>query len=491
MTSLLFDKIEAEGHAPVVSDGSRTLDYGELYRHSLTLAEQLKAMEARTVASTLDNGILWLVVDLACQLADLPLLPVPGFFSPDQQQHVLAQAGVDTLIYQPGDRQLPAQWRHLASPFGVAIARNHSSTTALLPADTGKITYTSGSTGTPKGVCLSNVQLIRQAESLANAIGIPQLGGRLRHLSLLPLGVLLENVGGAYTTLISGGTLLVPALAEIGLKGSSSLHTPTLLGAISRFRPHTLILMPQMLAALVAAGEAGWEAPDSLFFVAVGGSKVAPSLLAKARDQGLPVYEGYGLSECASVVSLNTPTASLMGSAGRPLPHLKVEIRDAEVHVSGNPFLGYVDDPDSWNPGAIATGDLGSVDKSGFLHLYGRRKNLLITSYGRNISPEWIETELTDNGLIREAIVFGDARPFPVVLLHTDSMTSNEAISHAIEQCNQRLPDYARIRHWLRLPQPLADYPGLITSTGKPRREAIAQHFSAQLDTLYHSPLEA
>jgi acyl-CoA synthetase (AMP-forming)/AMP-acid ligase II len=93
-------------------------------------------------------------------------------------------------------------------------------------------------------------------------------------------------------------------------------------------RPHSIVLVPELLRLLVAAAERGWPVPGSLKFVAVGGAAVSVDLLARAEAVGLPVFEGYGLSECASVVCLNTPDARRRGSVGRPLPHASVRLAD-------------------------------------------------------------------------------------------------------------------------------------------------------------------
>lgn len=491
MSANLFEAITAPDQATALDDGLRTLRYGELRHTSRDLAQALRAGQTRVAALECDNGIDWLAADLACQLAGVCLLPLPGFFSPEQRQHALSQAGADTLMIPAGSAPPADGWRNPTRWGSLTLLHSDTSASALLPPGTGKITYTSGSTGTPKGVCLSNAQLIRQAQVLSRVTGVLGRGPTLRHLCLLPLSVLLENIAGAYTGLVAGGTVLVPSLATVGLRGSSQLNMPALTTAISRHAPDTLIVLPQMLTALVAAVRQGWHAPDSLFFIAVGGSKVSPALLTEARTLGLPVYEGYGLSECGSVVSLNTPEHHKPGSVGRPLPHLQVDASDGEVHVSGNSCLGYVGEPRSWRQRHIRTGDLGTVDDQGFLHLQGRRKNLLINSFGRNISPEWVEAELTASGLIREALVFGDARPYLVALIHADTSVGQKQLQAIITRCNEHLPDYARIHNWHRLSQPLACYPGLLTATGKPRRQAIGDYFADDLDTLYCTPQEA
>ncbi len=116
----------------------------------------------------------------------------------------------------------------------------------------------------------------------------------------------------------------------------------------------------------------------------------------------------------------------------------------------------------------------------------GRRKNLLISSYGRNISPEWPESELLANPRLQDVVIFGDAMPYCVALISTrDPRLDDAAIQAWLDQVNARLPDYAQVRAWHRLTQPLAALPGLLTSNGRPKRDVIAQKFAGELAALY------
>jgi acyl-CoA synthetase (AMP-forming)/AMP-acid ligase II len=299
------------------------------------------------------------------------------------------------------------------------------------------------------------------------------------------LSTLLENVAGLYAPLLSGGELLLPGLAEIGFTGSSAIDAQKLVQTISHYQPNSIILTPQLLLVLVSASTSGWTPPASLRFVAVGGGKVSARLLERARQSGIPAYEGYGLSECASVVSLNSPSQNLPGSCGPALPHVQITIDDGEVVVSGNAMLGYLGDPESFGQTAIRTGDLGDIDEQGFLHIRGRCKNLLISSYGRNINPEWVESELLALPLLSECVVLGDARPYCVALLSPRLPgTSDASIQKLIDQVNTGLPDYAQIKRWHRLHQSLSQN-GLLTANGRPQRAAISQHYAALLASLY------
>jgi len=462
------------------------------------LAAAIGRLGLRNIALQLDNGPDWIVIDLACQAAGVVAVPLPTFFSSDQLRHVLDTMPLDAVFTDRPDALAPLCAGRLEGgpdfEFGSAalLRVDPPRDPVALPPGTGKVTFTSGSTGRPKGVCLSHAQLLAQAESLAAAVGLETP----RHLCVLPLSTLLENVAGVYAPLLAGGEIIAPALADLGFTGSSSLDPQRFLGAVTRAQPTSLILTPQLLRLLVAAARGGWTPPASLAFVAVGGARVPAGLVEDAHALGVPAYEGYGLSECASVVSLNTPDAARPGSCGRPLPHLGIEVVDGEIHVAGNAMLGYAGDPHSWAPQRIATGDLGTLDADGFLHIDGRRKNVLISSFGRNISPEWVESELLADGVLAECVVFGDAQPHCIALVtprnsHLPDPAIQQAIQQTIDRCNAHLPDYARVLGWRRLPRPLAADRGLLTDNGRPRRPVIEARYGDLIADLYRNGLPA
>jgi long-subunit acyl-CoA synthetase (AMP-forming) len=154
--------------------------------------------------------------------------------------------------------------------------------------------------------------------------------------------------------------------------------------------------------------------------------------------------------------------------------------------VVGNAFLGYLDQPETWYPEYVDTGDIGTVDAEGYITIEGRQKNLLINSYGRNISPEWVESELAGAGVFRQVVVFGDGRPYCTALIYPlDENSTNTAIQVAIDEVNNRLPDYARVGAWARLPGPLTTTDGLLTANGRPRRNLIELAYSQLIESLY------
>jgi acyl-coenzyme A synthetase/AMP-(fatty) acid ligase len=305
------------------------------------------------------------------------------------------------------------------------------------------------------------------------------------HLCLLPLGVLLEAVGGVYAPLLAGGTIAAPSLATLGHGGSGGIDIGKLLATIARYQPQSLITVPQLLLALVAAAEAGHRLPSTLRSIAVGGARVGANLLARAARLGLPVYEGYGLSECGSVVCLNRPGATRPGSVGPALPHTRVSVdADGEILVHGPRLLGHVDGSRP-APGPLRTGDLGWIDDGGYVHISGRRKAMYITAWGRNVSPEWIESELTQHPLIAQALVHGEGRVQAAALLvPRDPATSRLALARAIAAVNAGLPDYARVGAFAVATAPFSAADGSLTGNGRLRREVLLARHGAALAAL-------
>jgi long-subunit acyl-CoA synthetase (AMP-forming) len=478
------------------------IGYGELADMVADMARRLRGI--RRCVLCLDNGPGWVIADLALRRIGAVIVPIPLFFSPDQIRHVLHQSGADAVITDAPDRfdalqSIEAERsieelgdaQHLR---GIVLHRIiESGPVPILPERTHKVTFTSGTTGRPKGVCLSEAALDTVARSLCEAT---EGSERDRHLSLLPLATLLENVAGIDVPLLAGATFCALPLGTLGFTGSSGLEPRILAAALDRYQPTSIVTVPQILAALMALRVQGNWQPDYLRHIAVGGAVLAKGMVLKARALGLPVYEGYGLSECASVVTLNTRDADRPDSVGRPLPHCRVTIaQDGEVMVKGLAALGYLGDeaaPTAQADGMLPTGDIGRLDEDGYLHLLGRKKNMFVTAFGRNVAPDWVESELTATTAIAQAYVHGEARPWNAAiivprpaLLAQGEVDPRRLVAAAVEEVNRRLPDYARIRNWFFADQPFRPTNDLLTWNGRLRRAEIAALYRDRLDRLY------
>lgn len=474
-----------------VRTASLTLTFRELLDCASSIARALVAREITVAALAADNGANWLAIDLAAQIAGTVLVPLPPWFSRDQVAHAVVDSGADALLV---DSRFATTLDITVGPLSSfpAVGEDlrwsplRGNAAPTMPARTAKVTYTSGTTGRPKGVCLSQSSMDAVARSLHDAVGGLSIG---RHLCALPLATLLENIAGVYAPWMAGAEVVVPSVNETGLVGATRFDPVALLRAIERYKPQSMILVPQLLAALVMALERGAPHPEGLKLVAVGGARVSAALLARADRLGLPVHEGYGLTECASVVALNTPEARRVGSVGKPLTHVDLAIDGGgEIHVAGPALGGYIGGEHT--PKRFPTGDLGFLDADGFLHITGRRKNVFITSFGRNVSPEWVEGELCDGSSIVQAAVFGEARPWNVAVVVPGPAATRTEIQATIDAANRRLPDYARVGDYLVADEPFTPVNGQSTSNGRTRRAAIWTRYCMRIAALYDDRLD-
>jgi len=438
----------------------------------------------------LENSPAWIVADLAAMRRGVSTVPLPTFFSDAQVLHAIADAGVDTVITDD-----PARLESLlavARKRKLAIAGGDYWKLCLSACDVevraeaaAKVTYTSGTTGAPRGVRLPLQAMETVAGALAEAAGASSDD---RALVLLPLSILLENIGAMYVPILAGAQIMVPDAHELGLSGSSRIDGGRFAAALQRLRPTTMILPPQLLKLVVALASRRLL-PKSLRYIAVGGAPTGVALLEAASRLGLPVYQGYGLSETCSVVALNTADGNRPGSVGRPLPHGRVRIDDSgEIFVAGTAFAGYLKEPDRDPDEEIATGDLGYLDDDGYLYVTGRCRHRIVTGYGRNISPEWVESELVSHPSIAQAAVLGDDLPYLVAVLVPDASNApagaSRRLDQAVQEVNARLPDYARIGEYIMAAAPFGIGNGEFTPGHSPARDVIGRHYSKHIENI-------
>lgn len=417
------------------------------------LADRLRERHPgeQPVALRIDHGADEALLELGLLEAGVPVLSLPSFFTRHQARHALAAAGArgnyEGATYTAGD----------PSP---AVA---------LPAGTARISFTSGSTAEAKGICLSADHILGVASSVVERLGSAHAG---RHCALLPPGILLETVAGFFATLIAGGTYVCPPQELVGLADPFRPDFARLADRLAAWRVTSLILVPEYLAGLVAALEVSGERLPALTVVAVGGARVAIPLLERARAVGLPVRQGYGLTESGSVVSLQDPSDP-DGCVGRPLVHVRANVAaDGEIIVEGPRCLGTIGQTQP--TGELATGDLGRIDGAGRLWIEGRKSNLIVTGFGRNVSPEWIEEALLAQPAIAQAMVHGDGKPFPEALLVPAAPDAD--LAAAVGAANAGLPAYARIAGWREVAH-FTPHNGLLTGNGRLRRREIAARY--------------
>ncbi|MFD3542018.1 AMP-dependent synthetase/ligase [Streptomyces sp. NPDC058662] len=407
------------------------------------------------------------------------------------------------------------------------------------------IVYTSGTTGLPKGCRLThgNLGAIQDA-TLPLIRGGP---GDSTYL-YLPLAHLLAQLV-QFTTLLEGGELcyfggriedVLAELAEVRPTHLPSvprlfekLHTVVLSLAESREGGRERFEEAVRLGVLKAEGrlpresEKAYEAAeDSLYslvrgafggrlkWALTGGAPIAPATMDFLRACGIAVYEGYGMTESGGVISLNHPHAVRPGTVGRPIAGCEVRIApDGEVLARGPMvFPGYhaneaatagAVDAEGW----LHTGDLGALDGDGYLRITGRKKELIITSAGKNITPTEVEFAVQRSRYVSRAVLIGDGRPHPVALITLDAeelaawahregvdaetlIPSTDArvralIATAVAEANATVSRPARIRAFHVLPQDFSVASGTLTPTLKLRRAVVARVYEREIAELY------
>ena len=245
-----------------------------------------------------------------------------------------------------------------------------------------------------------------------------------------------------------------------------------------------------------------------------GAAPVAPEILEFFWACGVPVMEGYGMTETASAISINTVDEHRFGTVGKPLPDVEVRIAgDGEILVRGaNVFSGYHKDADTTSFGAIDdgwlhTGDLGMLDEDGYLSITGRKKDIIITAGGKNIAPANLENDLKRSPWISHAVMHGDRRPYPVMLITLDDeqieawarqrglptdtgfLASLPAVRQLIQaELDRANANYARVeqaKKFVILERDLSQQSGELTPTLKVKRDVVNAKYAALLDALY------
>jgi len=419
---------------------------------------------------------------------------------------------------------------------------------SIRPDDLATIIYTSGTTGTSKGAMLTHGNMASNIACSMEAFGFGEK--EEVSLSFLPLShVTARHVD--FALLYRGVTLaycpdigqLAQALAEVqpnifiavprvyekirqqvilkavGFPKNAIYRWALAMGRAHRAEtqngtppsvlPWKVKIADRLVFSKVRAGMGG-KAEE---FIS-GGAPLGRELAEWFADIGIPIHEGYGLTETSPVIAVNTPTAHKLGTVGKPLHNVEVKIADdGEVLVRGpSIFKGYWNRPEetrnAFVEGWFKTGDIGELDSEGYLSITDRKKDLIKTSGGKFIAPQPIENSLKLNPLIGTAVVLGDRRKFPAVLIAPhfpvleDWARANQVefssreilVAHAkvqalyegiVEETNQNLARFEKLKRVLLVAEEFSAAQGTMTHTFKVRRRGIEDRYRSLIDDMY------
>ncbi len=451
--------------------------------------------EGALVGVVMGNTPEWVLADVTLLLANLIEVPVPLAFSGEQAAWLLHNCQV-ILTDEIGAERL-AQWQQSGLQLaGVVMAVTCGETptqaqplrhiAARMAEDTIiKVIHTSGTTSQPKGVQIRRHGL----DALVDALWLHAAKDDYqRYLNLVPLSLLIEQVTALYMPLTSGGAVIMPPrdMPPLGSPGVTALERLAILHQAS---PSSLTLTPALVEALAEKAQAHGNEPglmtalfgrETVPLLAAGGAPVNTDILLELDQLGIPVYQGYGLSENSSVATWNSRDANRIGTVGKPLAHVEVRIsEEGELCLrSTSLFAGYSnEDPSSCSideDGWLHTGDLATQDDEGYISIVGRKKTMIITANGRNISPEWLESAYRTVPGVLQVIVYGDKQQFLSGIFVVDDIAQAQTIRQAIVTfARENLNEIEQITKPVLLPHSREITEHLFTVTGRPRRNAV------------------
>ncbi len=399
--------------------------------------------------------------------------------------------------------------------------------------DLATLIYTSGTTGPPKGVMLTHGNFLSNCEAASQVLCLNE--GE-RSLSFLPLSHVFERMAGYYFMVQQGASIAYAESIET-VPEDLLLVRPTVAAGVPRLfeKMHARILervkaspplkqklfywalkvgQRSLLARLLVFNKLKKKLGGRIRFFISGGAPLAKELGEFFYSAGVLILEGYGLTETSPVISVNRPESFKFGTVGLPLAGVEIQIAsDGEIltrgpHVMKGYFRNEEATREAIRDGWFYTGDIGQIDADGFLIITARKKDLIKTSGGKNISPQNIENEILGDPLFSQVVVLGDRRPYLVALVvpnrteleHWAQGEGLEALSweellanrSAIQMIDERLrakmkdfASYEQIKYFHLLPKELSQESGELTPTLKVKRRVVMERYASVLEALY------
>jgi long-chain acyl-CoA synthetase len=484
------------------------------------------------------NRIEWAVVDFACQLLGLVDVPIYSTLPGDQCTFILKDSGAKALFVEDAEQlakvrgAVPAvvsfDPTEGATPFDEFLrAAKVAPPAAVSPEDLATIIYTSGTTGVPKGVMLTQRNIVSNMLASGKAFDVTP---RDTILSFLPLSHSFERLFD-YLLFYWGASI---AYAEDTDKVAENMLEvrPTIMAAVPRFyekvyskirksvaeqkpwkrglfewarlvggqaaefwrrgrRPTLGLRLRLGLANLLVLNRLKARVGGRIRFFVSGGGALSREVAEFFHSIGLPILEGYGLTETSPVLTVNRLGATRLGTVGPVLPGVELKIApDGEILARGpNIMKGYFNKPEDTaqvlQDGWFSTGDIGEIDSEGFLKITDRKKDLLKTSGGKYIAPGPIEGKLKLFPRILNAIVIGDRRKFPAALIVPTKGATKEEIARDVDALNAELAHHEQIKRFELVPTEFSIEGGELTPTLKVRRRVVEQKYKAVIDAIY------
>ncbi len=380
------------------------------------------------------------------------------------------------------------------------------------PEDLATIRFTSGTTGEPKGVMFTYAQLAWMGEVLTNLLPWKERNHTMRYLSFLPLSHVVEGILAAYAPYYM--------LAKSGVYYLNDFNALT--DALPKVRPSVFFSVPRfyekvwekaeasdaygrwsgmkdgrakaLLTAALRRGvlkKAGLDACSQLI---VGSAPVSETLLRKYRDIGIEIHNAYGQTE-APLITINRLGDNVIPTIGTPLPDTEVTVSsEGELLVKGPQVMtGYYGmETDCLENGVLKTGDLGFIDEDGHITLTGRKKEMIVTAYGKNISIPKIEEKLKNIAGVSEAVLIGENRPYCTALLwmqadegSAEGAAAEARIAAQINKMNGELSHPEQVRTFRIIERQLSIQKGELTPNLKVKRRNVEEHFSGIIEEMY------
>jgi len=478
------------------------------------------------------NSSRYLTLDVAIGLVGAVSVPLYYTSPPSEVSEIirdtgarLLMVGVPSLLESVDklDTQIPTvsfcrETKPADGPEGVmswgdflALGEGHTvpETAPIDLGDLATLRYTSGTTGRPKGVAYRHDALRWMAESLTPLFPWKSRNQRASYLSFLPMNHVVEGILGMYSPYYVPAPMDIYFLEDFAcLQQVLPIARPRIFFSVPRFfekmyeavQDSRLVRyyrrLPQgfrkrLVRRLLRHAVLRKAGLDCCVQIIVGAAPPVDEHLRFFHAIGIDIHNAYGLTE-APLVTLNRLGANRIGTVGTPLPETEVRLaEDGEVFVRGpQAAAGYYKDgvlqpfPDGWGQ----TGDLGRLNDDGSLVLVGRKREAIITSYGKNIHPAKVETLLRQIPGVCQALLIGDGKPYCVALLWVEENTSPDysAIDQGVRSANARLSRPEQVKRWAVLVNDLTVERGDLTATFKMKRQAIVQRYKEVIRGLYN-----